>query len=165
MKKLAFIALSLLCLTACDREYSNGVLAVRNETDSDLYLEFKIVSIRYDDVVCRMIGNPSSYLGNKETLTSSRACKCSRDEFDISNMVWNEDAYLKVFRITDNDTIFLKEWKYSEKDNPGRQLFDLSDCELNGSHAVEGGNYLWCYEFVIKQEDIEPSKSSIDALY
>lgn len=53
-----------------------------------------------------------------------------------------------------DELILVKEWKYSEKDEPGRQFFnELFLYRITTAEPDGGSNYL--YYFIINQNDIE----------
>ena len=152
-KRVFLFVFVVLGLCGCFRDYSSAYLVIINDTDMDLLVESSIVSHLHDDVVCVALKNYGS-MTSEIPIARSKRYQGDVDGFVISDLVWNKDAYVKVYDITGCDTVFLKEWKYSEKDNPGRQLFDLSDCELYGYHSVEGRDDYWGYYFSIRPEDL-----------
>ena len=151
--RIILLAFAMFGLCGCFHDYTSSYLYITNDTDIDLYVESNVVSELSDDVVCVALKNYGS-MATGMMIARSKRYQGDVDGFDISDLVWNEDAYVKVYDISGCDTVFLKEWKYSEKDNPGRQLFDLSDCEMNGYHSVEGRDEYWGYYFSIRPEDM-----------
>lgn len=156
IRRLFVILFLILSLCACNREKTVGIFYVRNDTDLDLYMETNIESQSINSHGFSF--NLLAYADYSDIeIARSKPYKDEKDNFDIGELVWNNDAYVKVFRIIGQDTLLLKEWKYQEKDSAGRQLFDLSYSIQSGyqfDHGQSGDIGSCIYIFSIQSEDL-----------
>lgn len=151
-KLLTFLMALSLC--ACEPvKYSFGGLRIRNDTEQDLYVESHIRS-RYSN-------NGDAFVLSCDSLFNIRRIALTKNfdesycDYSIEQIVWNEDAFVRIYSIEETDTILLKEWKYSERDSSGKQLFNLSDSsmETDISYSMYD-DIIHVYIFPITQEDL-----------
>ena len=75
----------------------------------------------------------------------------------ISHYIFNEDAQVKIFTISDyGEKMLVKTWKYSDRNNGGRGLFNesyLESGDFSGT-GVDGGCFI-SIRFVVLPEDLE----------
>lgn len=65
-----------------------------------------------------------------------------------------EDIY--IYDVTDDSRVLLKKWSIGEREQPGKQLYRLSDSELMVHHEHGWGEVFIMYDyiFIVKPEDI-----------
>ena len=76
------------------------------------------------------------------------------NEVFISEFVSNPKASVRVYIKEGGEQIFVKEWKYSDKDNGGKQFFNELFFTLE-VHQTSYGVTCFQYYFTITRDDIE----------
>ena len=160
MNSIKYLAVFLILMTGCVKSYTVGGLYIRNESGRVLYVESTIKS--------NLTNNPLSFTllegtddfpnnNDKEIARTKRHMGEQIAYLPISDYVFNEDAQVKIFTITETgEKNIVKTWKYSERNCSDRNFFNESCLSTEGSNftALDGG-YFISYKFVVLPEDLE----------
>lgn len=145
LKFICRICLLLPLLVGC-KPHSYALLFIHNLTDKDLVVKANINTKEY---VQFSVGADSVV-----NVADSGVYDYYIKEVPISEFVSNPDASVQVYVEEENELILVKEWKYSEKDDAGKQFFnELFLYRIDGSEP-DGGEY-YSYYFIITQDDID----------
>lgn len=149
MKKSLFILLTLFLCASCYRQekvlYSSDVF-LKNNTGRviEVMRGAKVVDVLKD--------------GKEAWLYSTRS-SIDFEEVSLEKMMNEhpekfEDIY--IYDVTDDSRVLLKKWSIGEREQPGKQLYKLSDSELMVHHEHGWGEVFIMYDyiFIVKPEDI-----------
>lgn len=149
MKKSLFILLTLFLCASCYRQekvlYSSDVF-LKNNTGRviEVMRGAKVVDVLKD--------------GKEAWLYSTRS-SIDFEEVSLEKMMNEhpekfEDIY--IYDVTDDSRVLLKKWSIGEREQPGKQLYRLSDSELMVHHEHGWGEVFIMYDyiFIVKPEDI-----------
>ncbi len=140
-KIISFI-IAILLLTSCEKSKITGWLCVENNTRDSLYIETKVYSEWTDE-----IQQFSLAADDFRCIAQSLRQREIDSGIDISEYVYNEDAYVKVFiKDSTGNMIAVKEWKYSERYLEGRQLFNEEHMVIDKQYSVLN-NLLYSHTF------------------
>ena len=142
-KKLVALC-ALLYLTGC-KPYSYGILEIHNGTDTDIIIqhnlnseEYVVIPINSDE--CARVSETEKY----ESINPS---------ISIAQFVSNPDATVQVYIETKDKILLIKEWKYLEREEQGKQFFNDLCLSHRAYGGPDGGQYYF-YTFTIVQDDI-----------
>ena len=149
MKKSLFILLTLFLCASCYRQekvlYSSDVF-LKNNTGRviEVMKGAKVVDVLKD--------------GKEAWLYSTRS-STDFEEVSLENIMKEhpekfEDIY--IYDVTDDSRVLLKKWSIGEREQPGKQLYRLSDSELmvHREHGWGEVFIMYDYIFIVKPEDI-----------
>ena len=149
MKKLIVFLMPLLC-TSCYYEDADVVLFtssyyLSNKTGRTLevYMGEKFYGFAKDQWSVWLY-TQSSY--NFDEVSMERLMIEHPESFkDIS-----------IYDVTDGDRVFLKTWTFAERDQDGKQFYDLSDCDLFvcDHRDVPPTELLYDYVFTVYPADV-----------
>ena len=149
MKKSLFILLTLFLCASCYRQekvlYSSDVF-LKNNTGRviEVMRGAKVVDVLKD--------------GKEAWLYSTRS-SIDFEEVSLEKMM-NEHPEkfedISIYDVTDGGRVLLKKWSIGEREQPGKQLYRLSDSELIVHHEHGWGEVFIMYDyiFIVKPEDI-----------
>ena len=145
LKSICSMCLLLPLLAGC-KPYSSAGLFIDNRSGRDIIVKANLNSDEYVEYyVCSA--------DNVELSSTGRYDYHIKEAF-ISDFVSNPDASVQIYVEKGDELILVKEWKYSEKDEPGRQFFnELFLYRITNVEPDGGSHYL--YYFIINQNDIE----------
>lgn len=149
MKKILFSLLTLFLCASCYRQekvlYSSDVF-LKNNTGRviEVMRGAKVVDVLKD--------------GKEAWLYSTRS-SIDFEEVSLEKMMNEhpekfEDIF--IYDVTDDSRVLLKKWSIEEREQPGKQLYRLSDSELMVHHEHGWGEVFIMYDyiFIVKPEDI-----------
>ena len=149
MKKSLFILLTLFLCASCYRQekvlYSSDVF-LKNNTGRviEVMRGAKVVDVLKD--------------GKEAWLYSTRS-SIDFEEVSLEKMM-NEHPEkfedISIYDVTDGGRVLLKKWSIGEREQPGKQLYRLSDSELMVHHEHGWGEVFIMYDyiFIVKPEDV-----------
>ena len=145
LKLICSMFLLLPLLAGC-KTYSSATLFINNMTGRDLIIEANLNTEEYIEYSIRA----------ERVLNISEAGKYYGpvNEVFISEFVSNPKASVRVYIKEGGEQIFVKEWKYSDKDNDGKQFFNELFLTLE-VHQTSYGVTCFQYYFTITRDDIE----------
>ena len=147
---MSSLFVAFVLLTGCDLSYTVGQLFIRNESGQSLYVESNIVSEHTSETCCFLLE-----VGDEARLGKSPRYDGHASYLPLSHCVYNDDAYVSIFTIDDNEEKHLaRTWYYSDRDKDGKQLFNENYLDKDFSDSPDGGNFP-CFVFVVLPEDLE----------
>ena len=149
MKKILFSLLTLfLCASCCWQEellYSSDFF-LKNNTG-------RVLEVMKGERVVDVLKD-----GREAWLYSTHSAS-DFEEVSLENMMNEhpekfEDIF--IYDVTDGGRVLLKKWSIGEREQPGKQLYRLSDSELMVHHEHGWGEVFIMYDyiFIVKPEDI-----------
>lgn len=149
MKKILFILLTLFLCASCYRQekvlYSSDVF-LKNNTGRviEVMKGAKVVDVLKD--------------GKEAWLYSTRS-SIDFEEVSLENIMKEHPEKfedISIYDVTDGGRVLLKKWSIGEREQPGKQLYRLSDSELMVHHEHGWGEVFIMYDyiFIVKPEDI-----------
>lgn len=149
MKKSLFILLTLFLCASCYRQekvlYSSDVF-LKNNTGRviEVMKGAKVVDVLKEGKEAWLYSTHSA--SDFEEVSLEKMMKEHPEKFeDIS-----------IYDVTDGGRVLLKKWSIGEREQPGKQLYRLSDSELMVHHEHGWGEVFIMYDyiFIVKPEDI-----------
>lgn len=149
MKKSLFILLTLFLCASCYRQekvlYSSDVF-LKNNTGRviEVMKGAKVVDVLKD---------------GKEAWLYSTHSASDFEEVSLENIMKEHPEKfedISIYDVTDGGRVLLKKWSIGEREQPGKQLYRLSDSELMVHHEHGWGEVFIMYDyiFIVKPEDI-----------
>ena len=125
-------AIILFCITSCSKGYYIGGLDICNDSDIELMIESNVRSDLYDGIMQFSLSPGRS---NAKSIASTRRTVDRIQYYPISSMVYNQDAFIKVYtKQISGECSLLKEWKYSDRIHEDRNPFNESCLEEDSWH-------------------------------
>lgn len=160
MRYIKSLFIAMLLTTGCVKPYTVGGLYIRNETSQTLYVESTIQSALTDNPMQFLLFEGTDDIPNNndvEVARTKRLMGAQTTYLPISHYIFNEDAQIKLYTIAENgEKTLVKIWKYSDRNNSGREFFNES-CMESGDFSGAGvdGGYFISIRFVVLPEDIK----------
>lgn len=139
--------LPLMLLAGCSHR-STGLLLVENLSGADLHIATNLVS-------------DNAYPNEFDLVSGRTACISCGPAYpkdtdtipleDLGNNI--QEGFVNLYILQDGIYVLVQSWKYEEKDQAGRQLFNQKYLSLKISDIVSGDRELY-YIFSILPEDI-----------
>lgn len=152
----------MLLTTGCVRTYTVGSLYIRNESGRILYVESTIKSALTDNPMQFSLLEGADEIPNNNDVEIARTNRLMDEQtayLPISHYVFNEDAQVKIYTLSDSgEKTLVKTWNYSDRGKSGREFFNescLESGDFNGT-GVDGGCFI-SIRFVVLPEDLESS--------
>lgn len=148
---ILFSGLVSFLLVGCVKPYTIGGLFIRNESGQMLYVETNIESSLTSEFQSFMLEE-----GDYRVIAQSpRYANEIRETLPLDSYIGNNDAYVRVYRLSgDSGEIELvRTWKYKERNQSGRELFNETNLECQKGGNPDGQQYIW-YIFTIAPEDV-----------
>ena len=149
MKKSLLILLTLfLCASCCwqeELEYKSNIF-FKNNTG-------RVLEVMKGEKVVEVLKD------GKEAWLYTTHSASDFEEVSLENIM-NEHPEkfedISIYDVTDGGRVLLKKWSIGEREQPGKQLYRLSDSELIVHHARGGGMVFIKYDyiFIVKPEDV-----------
>lgn len=151
-KLLFVVGLLTFILSGCTKEYISSVLTISNETGEDLWVESNIVSTEYSDPKNFEMSKDIPY--RHEVLARSVNYENGSVDLPLSSCVYNEEASVSIYREGDTgEKILVQQWRYAERHEDGRNLFNESNLERQ-TYSNVAGHTIVSFHFTILPEDI-----------
>ena len=157
-KFVIIVGLLSLLFPGCKKHYSSSALIVCNESGEELWVESYIVSASCDSTKSFLLqeGRSKSVV----LATSEKYEKVNNADSFLKRCVYNEDAYVRVYKVDDYDErVLVRNWSYANRNNDGHELFNET-CIEQSIQGNAAGDAVVSYLFTILPEDI--SGSTID---
>lgn len=139
LDNLVAATIILFFITSCSKGYYIGGLDICNDSDIELLIESNIKSELYDGL---MQFNLSPGKENAKSIASSKRSEDRMQCYPISSLVYNQDAYIKLYKKhISGEYSLLKEWKFLDRIHEDRNPFNESCLEVDSWHQVDGGNF------------------------
>ena len=149
MKKILFILLTLFLCASCYRQekvlYSSDVF-LKNNTG-------RVIEVMKGAKVVDVLKE------GKEAWLYSTHSASDFEEVSLENIMKEHPEKfedISIYDVTDGGRVLLKKWSIGECEQPGKQLYRLSDSELMVHHEHGWGEVFIMYDyiFIVKPEDI-----------
>lgn len=149
MKKILFILLTLFLCASCYRQeellYSSDVF-LKNNTG-------RVIEVMKGEKVVDVLKD-----GREAWLYSTHSAS-DFEEVSLENIMKEHPEKfedISIYDVTDGGRVLLKKWSIGEREQPGKQLYRLSDSELMVHHEHGLGEVFIMYDyiFIVKPEDI-----------
>ena len=159
MHYIKYLLLIMLLTTGCVKSYTIGSFYIRNESGQILYVESTIKSALKDTTMSFTLLEGTDDIPNNNDIEIARTARFMGEQttyLPISHYVFNDDAQVRLFTISNNgEKTLVKTWKYSERNKIGRELFNEANLEtgdFNGA-GMDGGCFI-SIRFVVLPQDI-----------
>ena len=149
MKKILFSLLTLFLCASCYRQekvlYSSDVF-LKNNTG-------RVIEVMKGEKVVDVLKD-----GREAWLYSTHSAS-DFEEVSLENIMKEHPEKfedISIYDVTDGGRVLLKKWSIGEREQPGKQLYRLSDSELMVHHEHGWGEVFIMYDyiFIVKPEDI-----------
>lgn len=147
---LKYVILLCFCVTGCQKSRTVPVLWIENTSGCDVY---------YESFIGADSGKGVITSGGNDVLASIEFPGQVGYTLAVDDFVrGNEDSKVTIFKYDTKEGTYKKvrEWKYSQRNEPGRQLFNESYILPWSDTPIQSRNntYEYDYSFLIMPEDI-----------
>lgn len=149
MRRIISIIVGVLLLTSCHNSYVSTSITyvIANETEYLLDVEYVIGESNSGQV--RLKPHKGEIL-----LWEHRDGLCEEVSWEDLG-VDIDSAYVKVFIHYPQGDSLARTWRYYERDEPGRQFFNMNHAFVEGSSDAHKPIYELSYEFHIRPDDLD----------
>jgi hypothetical protein len=149
-KLLLIVGLLSLLFSACLKHHSSASLVLFNKSGEDLWVESFIVSSLCDSTISFLLQD-----GLSQRIAKSEQCESgSYNDLSLKKCVFNEDAYVRVYKLDSlGERRLAHIWYYANRNNDGNELFNEASNNKT-IHSNADGDVVVSYLFKIIPEDI-----------
>jgi hypothetical protein len=160
MRFIKYLAIAMLLATGCVKSYTIGTLYIRNESGQVLYVESTIQSDLTEAPMQFTLLEGTDEIPNNNDVAIARTKRLMGEQttyLPISHYVFNEDAQVNIFTVSDDgEKTLVRTWNYSDRNKNGREFFKescLGSGDFDGA-GVDGGCFI-SFRFIVLPEDLE----------
>ena len=133
-----------------------GMLGIMNCTKDTLHVISNVVSCEQNDLLYGFSGDKFDIPPGRVVLIAQTNYYTDENMITIENMIDNYDKAFITVSSEVNGSLYLRTWNYENRNNDGKQIFNLSDSHLE---YVADYHKRFCltykyYTFSISEEDI-----------